>query len=219
MDLYSPSSFSLDNIQTILHIFVSVFCGLAIRFFISISGQNWINTSHHTIVYALLPPITFVVTKIISGNIALSLGMIGALSIVRFRNPVKNPLELVMYFGLITIGIACSVRIKFGLLLTTVIGLILIISKIYNYLGNKYNFNLPNLSFRDGNYYNTAEITFSCPIEKLNLNKNLVQYIEDHDQNNFIYRFASRDKESLDKLISNVKENKNIKNINVNYIN
>ena len=95
MDLYSPSSFSLDNIQTIIHIFVSVFCGLAIRFFISISGQNWINTSHHTIVYALLPPITFVVTKIISGNIALSLGMIGALSIVRFRNPVKNPFELI----------------------------------------------------------------------------------------------------------------------------
>jgi len=219
MDLYSPSSFSLDNIVTLTHIFISVFCGIAIRIFISISGQNWINTSHHTIVYALLPAITFVVTKIISGNIALSLGMIGALSIVRFRNPVKNPLELVMYFGLITIGIACSVRIKFGLLLTIVIGLILIITKIYNYLAKKYNFNLPNLSFGDGNIYNIAEITFSCPIDSLNSKKQLVQYIEDYDQNNFIYRFASTNKQNLDELISDVKKNKNIKNINVNYIN
>ena len=48
--------------------------------------------------------------KTISGNIALSLGMIGALSIVRFRHPVKSALELIIYFDLITIGIATSVR-------------------------------------------------------------------------------------------------------------
>ena len=36
--------------------------------------------------------------------------MIGALSIVRFRHPVKSALELIMYFDLITIGIATSVR-------------------------------------------------------------------------------------------------------------
>ena len=65
--------------------------------------------------FMLLPPITFVVTKLISGNITLSLGMVGALSIVRFRNPVKSSLELTIYFLLITIGIACSVFYKWGI--------------------------------------------------------------------------------------------------------
>ena len=41
--------------------------------------------------------------------------MIGALSIVRFRHPVKSALELIMYFDLITIGIATSVRTKWAI--------------------------------------------------------------------------------------------------------
>ena len=35
--------------------------------------------------------------------------MVGALSIVRFRTPVKNPSELIMYFILITLGIVTNV--------------------------------------------------------------------------------------------------------------
>ena len=46
----------------------------------------------------MLPLITLVITKVISGNIALSLGMIGALSIVRFRNPVKDPRDVAFLF-------------------------------------------------------------------------------------------------------------------------
>ena len=37
--------------------------------------------------------------------------MVGALSIVRFRNPVKSPFELAVYFGSITMGIAASVSL------------------------------------------------------------------------------------------------------------
>ena len=37
--------------------------------------------------------------------------MVGALSIVRFRNPVRSPLELSIYFGSITMGIAAAVSI------------------------------------------------------------------------------------------------------------
>ena len=68
-----------------------------------------------------MPSITSIITTLISSNIALSLGMIGALSIVRFRTPVKSPLELVMFFALITIGIGVAVNFKLSLLLTFVI--------------------------------------------------------------------------------------------------
>ena len=72
-----------------------------------------------------------IITTLIAGNIALSLGMIGALSIVRFRNPVKNPFELVIFFALITIGIAFATNFKLGLTLTAVVILLIILSKIY----------------------------------------------------------------------------------------
>ena len=76
------------------------------------------------------PIITYIITKTISGNIALSLGMIGALSIVRFRHPVKSALELVIYFALITIGIAASVRTKWAIQLVICTILIILIVKI-----------------------------------------------------------------------------------------
>ena len=57
----------------------------------------------------LLSPGIYIITIAISDNWALSLGMIGALSIVRFRNPVRSSFELTLFFIYIVIGIAVSV--------------------------------------------------------------------------------------------------------------
>ena len=59
-----------------------------------------------------LVAITMIITLIImtiSGNLVLSLGMVGALSIVRFRTPIKDPVDLVFIFWAITVGIANGV--------------------------------------------------------------------------------------------------------------
>jgi hypothetical protein len=59
-----------------------------------------------------LVTITMVITLIImtiSGNLILSLGMVGALSIVRFRTPIKDPVDLVFIFWAISVGIANGV--------------------------------------------------------------------------------------------------------------
>ena len=72
-------------------------------------------TTSHTSTLTILPIITYVITNVIAGNIALSLGMVGALSIVRFRNPVRSPLELTVYFSSITMGIAAAVNIYWAI--------------------------------------------------------------------------------------------------------
>ena len=103
---------------------------LSFRFILEIFGQKWIRTTSNTATLILLPIVTFVITKVIQGNIALSLGMVGALSIVRFRNPVRSPLELTVYFSAITMGIAASVSLKSLILL----GIAFYISIILLYL-------------------------------------------------------------------------------------
>ena len=100
---------------------ILIFGGLLLRFSLTLTGQTWAKSHAQTVAFMILPLITYVITKTITGNIALSLGMIGALSIVRFRNPVKNPLELVIYFSLITLGIAFGVNPMWGFLLITLI--------------------------------------------------------------------------------------------------
>ena len=84
------------------------FSGLIIRTCLVIVGQSWSKTYHYLGTYILLPNIAYVVTTVIANNIALSLGMIGALSIVRFRHPVRSHFELTMFFALITLPLCES---------------------------------------------------------------------------------------------------------------
>ena len=96
---------------------------------LQVLGQSWVRTQAHTATLFLLPLLTYVITSVISGNIALSLGMVGALSIVRFRNPARSPLELSVYFGAITMGITASVSLIWLLFLigsVTVVGIVLL---------------------------------------------------------------------------------------------
>ena len=60
-----------------------------------------------------LPTLGFVITTVIGTNIALNLGMVGALSIIRFRTLVRSPYELIIYFALLTMGIATSVNYRY----------------------------------------------------------------------------------------------------------
>ncbi len=219
--MLSQFSYILNfDFSLIVNIFISVLCGVAVRFALSFTNQNWVNTYQHTLAYALLPAITFVITKVISGNVALSLGMIGALSIVRFRNPVKNPLELVIYFALITIGISSSVKIIFGIALTIIIISILILTNYsYFFIGKRSN-NLPSINFGDGNSYNTIEITCSESIEKFKNSKNLVNFVENFDESIFIYRLAFKTFEETKRELDEIKKNqKGIKSISADRAN
>ncbi|MBQ8983589.1 MAG: DUF4956 domain-containing protein [Lachnospiraceae bacterium] len=56
-----------------------------------------------------LPLIVCAIMIAMQSNLIVSLGMVGALSIVRFRNAVKNPLDLLFFFWSISAGIICGV--------------------------------------------------------------------------------------------------------------
>ena len=53
--------------------------------------------------------ITTAIMAVISSNIALSLGMVGALSIIRFRTAIKDPRDAMFIFWSIMVGICCGV--------------------------------------------------------------------------------------------------------------
>ena len=51
---------------------LSVFSGFLIYLTLIFIKQNWVNTLHYFLTFLLLPPITFVITRVISNNLALS---------------------------------------------------------------------------------------------------------------------------------------------------
>lgn len=71
----------------------------------------------------LISMITMLIITVVKSSLALSLGLVGALSIVRFRTPIKEPEELVYLFLSIAIGLGFGA----GQRTTTIIGAILIL--------------------------------------------------------------------------------------------
>ena len=60
---------------------------------------------------AMLPVITAGILLAMQSSFVMSLGSVGALSIVRFRNAVKDPMDLVFLFWSISIGIVCGAKL------------------------------------------------------------------------------------------------------------
>jgi len=168
--------------------------------------------------YALLPPITMIITTLIAGNLALSLGMIGALSIVRFRNPVKSPLELVIFFALITIGIGMSVNIKLGVLMTLVTIFVILGAKIFENIFKKRGKSLFSLSFEEGSNVNVMEVKSLSPIQILEESKHLVQSFSTKNPTSYNYRLILSDKNEIKDLKKNVQEKEDIESIEVRYV-
>ena len=202
----------MDEIKPIILLVTS---GLLLRFSLTLTGQAWAKSHAQTVTFMILPIITFILTKTISGNIALSLGMIGALSIVRFRHPVKSALELVMYFALITIGIATSVRTKWAIQLIICIVIVIFLVKIFQKIYNKFGKSFYSMSFNEGNITNTLEIVSKKKIELIEKSENLANYLSDTENSRYTYRLNFNNKKSLEEFKAKLNNEKNIDQINV----
>ncbi len=197
-----------------IDIFILILASISIRFGLEYLKQNWIKTFSQTATLIFLPIITYTITSVISGNIALSLGMVGALSIVRFRNPVRSSFELTTYFASVTLGIAAAADIKWLLFflysLLVASFLIIIITKIAKIFKREIFVN----SFTEGDYLSTLEINTKKEIEFLEYNEN-IQSIRKLD-NQFTYLLASKDFKKLKQIIIRLKDNLDVKDYQLN---
>ena len=104
--LESFSSFSLTD--TLLSLAAAFLIGLFIYFVYrkTYSGVLYSRSFNVSLIAILL--VTCLVIQGVTSNVVLSLGMVGALSIVRFRTAVKDPMDLVFLFWAIGEGILCQ---------------------------------------------------------------------------------------------------------------
>lgn len=127
------SSF-LENLTTFsfLDAAMALFMAFAVGVFIhtvykkTFSGVLY-NDAFNTSLVLLTMLTTFVILAVTS-NVVLSLGMVGALSIVRFRTAIKDPLDLVFLFWAIGVGIVLGAGLlPLALLGSFLIGLVLLL--------------------------------------------------------------------------------------------
>ena len=95
--------------QIAANILVSGILGFLIFISYMISHRGTIYSKKFNVSLIVLTVLTSMVMTVIGNNVALSLGMVGALSIVRFRTAIKDSRDTVYIFWTIIVGICCGV--------------------------------------------------------------------------------------------------------------
>ena len=121
-DIFKSSFLEKASSFSILDTFIALTLALAIGMFIFIIYKKTFNGVMYSANFGTsLIAMTLVTTLIIlavTSNVVLSLGMVGALSIVRFRSAIKEPMDIVYIFWSISVGIVLGA----GLIPLAVIG-------------------------------------------------------------------------------------------------
>jgi uncharacterized membrane protein YhiD involved in acid resistance len=127
------SSF-LENVTSvsILDMAIAMVLAFAIGMFIFLvykkTYQGVMYSSSFGVTLVALSMITTLVILAVTSNVVLSLGMVGALSIVRFRTAIKEPLDIAFLFWSIAVGIVLAAgMIPLAVFGSVIIGIILLV--------------------------------------------------------------------------------------------
>ena len=114
-----PTIFLILGISTVI--------GLYIFWIYKSCSQTDFYSKDLNITIAGMPIVVAAIMIAMQTNLIVSLGMVGALSIVRFRNAVKNPLDLLFLFWAVSSGIICGVGLYVLSIILCIIMTILIL--------------------------------------------------------------------------------------------
>ena len=119
---------AVNPFDMVLSLVLSFAIGLFIFFVYRKTYQGVMYSSSFGVTLVVLTMITDLVILAVTSNVVLSLGMVGALSIVRFRTAIKEPLDIAFLFWSIAAGIVLAAgMLPLALFGSLLIGLILIL--------------------------------------------------------------------------------------------
>jgi len=103
LDLFNQAPLSLTAL--VINLGVGVFLSILLRWHFKHFGSTLSNREEFSQVCPFILLTTILIITVVKSSLALSLGLVGALSIVRFRTPIKEPEELAYLFIAIAIGL------------------------------------------------------------------------------------------------------------------
>jgi len=207
MEELIKSSFSQDIsiLDSSINLIVALLLSLLLKFHF---GKFSMTLSGKKELARTIPFLTLIVCfiiNIVKSSLALSLGLVGALSIVRFRTPIKEPEELVYLFMSIAIGLGCganqtSLTVISTLTILAVMSLLRIKSRSNtskdSYLSMDWK-NIDNVDIKDVNHV----------IHKYVSSSDLKRLDTGMESTNVCYTVTLRDADSLVKLPKELQNN------------
>jgi len=147
-DLQNLMDLNVRTGDVILNLFVAFLCGwfIAQTYKLTFGGASYSKSIANALV--VLSMITSVVIIVIGNNLARAFGLVGAMSIIRFRTAVKDPMDIVFIFFSLAVGLAAGVGLaQIAIIGTLSISGVLIIMNKLGYGGGRREENLLQFAY------------------------------------------------------------------------
>jgi uncharacterized membrane protein YhiD involved in acid resistance len=125
LTLQLPNAAPLPLVPLLVNLGAGLLLSLALRWHFQRFGSTLSNRAEFAAVFPFIVLTTVLIITVVKSSLALSLGLVGALSIVRFRTPIKEPEELAYLFMSIAMGLGLGAD---QLLPTVVASLVILLS-------------------------------------------------------------------------------------------
>ena len=136
-DFQNIFMFNITAIDVIGNVLVAMLCGIFIALLYKYTYKGLNYSASFTISLIMLTMITAIVIMVIGNNLARAFGMVGAMSIIRFRTAVKDAADIMFIFFALSIGLAAGVKLySVAFLGTFLVGLVYLVV-------TKFSFTLP----------------------------------------------------------------------------
>ncbi len=209
--------FSITLQDVIGNILVAMICGIAIAVLYKYTYRGLNYSTAFTISLIMLTMITAIVIMVIGNNLARAFGLVGAMSIIRFRTAVKDASDIMFIFFALTVGLASGVKLYsiaiFGTIIISIVYLIII----------RFNFAMPQsrefLMQIVANEQQLPENPFHEAFKKHCKKQKIinVKTIGEEDKNmmEFSYYIKLKNEDNSKELISEIKKIHGVNQVNL----
>lgn len=215
-DFQNVLSVSLSIGEVFENLVVALLCGVIISIFYRLTYRgpgisfSFINS---LIILAL---ITSVVIMVIGNNLARAFGLVGAMSIIRFRTAIKETQDIIFIFFSLTVGMASGVGLHALALSSTIFigGLLFILTKISAINPTQKDF-LLQFSFHTNGGYDEAP--FLPVFQKLCKSSKLIntKAMMDSDSMELSYHIVLKDPKFITDFVTQLKNSKGVSGVNL----
>lgn len=214
-DLQSLNLFPVSIFEIMKNIIVALCCGLFIAYiyYKSYRGVGYSSAFVNSMI--ILTMVTAIVIMVIGNNLARAFGLVGAMSIIRFRTAVKDTQDIIFIFFALAIGMASGVGYyKIAIFGSVFVGIIILLLAKFNITSPRQNEYLLQFNFQPNGETSPPYI----PILNKYCRRHTVvnaKTIEDQDIMEFSYYVKLKNKEKNQEFMRELRDTHGVKNINL----
>lgn len=212
-DYQNLSVFPSSSADVLANLLVALTCGLilSIIYRLTYRGPSYSVTFVNSLV--LLNIISAIVVMVIGNNIARAFGLVGAMSIIRFRTAIRDTMDLVFIFLSLALGMACGVGLSAVAIAGTMMAGLVVITLTFTHFGapRRRHFLLQII------HYSSEQNDLSQPLARFCRSLKLVSLknvgLEDLTESN--YHITLRDSRRTEEMVRTLRHAPGVQQVNV----